>query len=282
MKRNSFTIFQNERFIDLGLYQFGSEECDPGHSFGPATRNHFLFHYIISGRGVFYSRNSHDTDDIYELHGGQGFLISPGQITTYIADEKNPWSYIWVEFDGLIAKESLTLAGFSVDTPIFNSRDEDTSLKMYQEMKYLVDNNEETPFNLIGHLYLFLDYMAKSSVGTLSAKKNTMQDYYIKEAITFIEQNYNKDISIEDIADVCGINRCYFGRIFKEHLGKTPQEFLINYRMEKACKMLMLTSKSIEEIGKEIGYESQFHFSRAFKSVYGMSPLKWLKDSQKS
>lgn len=190
--------------------------------------------------------------------------------------------HIWVEFDGLIAKESLTLAGFSKNEPIFNSKNEEFCLKMFHEMKYLIDNNKETSFNMIGHLYLFLDYLTKASAATLSAKKNTLQDYYIKESISFIEQNYNKNISIEDIAEVCGINRNYFGRIFRERMGKTPQEFLISYRMEKVCTMLMLTTKSIEEIGKEVGYESQFHFSRAFKSIYGMSPLKWLKNSQKS
>ena len=46
-----FSIFPSENFIDLGLYQYGWEQCDPAHSFGPAARTHYLFHYVISGTG---------------------------------------------------------------------------------------------------------------------------------------------------------------------------------------------------------------------------------------
>ena len=45
-----FSVFHYERFVDLNLYQFGWEKCVPMHRFGPAVRNHFLFHYVISGR----------------------------------------------------------------------------------------------------------------------------------------------------------------------------------------------------------------------------------------
>ena len=49
MAKPSFHVFSNDRFMDLTLYQYGYERCRPLHSFGPSIRNHFLFHYIISG-----------------------------------------------------------------------------------------------------------------------------------------------------------------------------------------------------------------------------------------
>ena len=58
MSNTFFNIFPNENFIDLCMYQFGYEQCDPGHSFGPATRNHYLFHYILSGTGTLMADNS--------------------------------------------------------------------------------------------------------------------------------------------------------------------------------------------------------------------------------
>ena len=48
----SFSLFPNENFMDLRLYQYGWEQCAPLHSFGPFVRNHYLFHYVISGRGL--------------------------------------------------------------------------------------------------------------------------------------------------------------------------------------------------------------------------------------
>ena len=47
-----FSVFPNENFVDLGLYQYGWEQCAPAHSFGPAARNHYIFHYVISGTGT--------------------------------------------------------------------------------------------------------------------------------------------------------------------------------------------------------------------------------------
>ena len=53
-----FSIFPNENFVDLGLIQYGREQCDSAHSYGPAKRNHFLFHYVISGTGTLLADDS--------------------------------------------------------------------------------------------------------------------------------------------------------------------------------------------------------------------------------
>lgn len=270
-----FSIFSNERFIDLGLYQFGMEQCSPSHSYGPAARNHFLFHYIISGTGTLYADDSTGTTKTYHLKSGEGFLIFPNQITTYIADKELPWEYVWIEFDGLRAKEVMDTAGFSLDRPIFHTKQRDMSQKMEEELVYIATHSDETIFNIIGHLYLFLDYFMRSTVSTVVKGSTKLQDYYIKEAITYIEQNFQNDISVVDIANRLGINRSYFGKIFKQTLKQTPQEFLINYRMIKATELLRLTKMSIGDISKAVGYENQLHFSRAFKKIYNISPREW-------
>lgn len=270
-----FSIFPNERFIDLGLYQFGMEQCSPSHSYGPAARNHFLFHYIISGTGTLYADDSTGTTKTYHLKSGEGFLIFPNQITTYIADKGLPWEYVWIEFDGLRAKEAMDTAGFSLDRPIFHTKKRDMSQKMEEELVYIATHSDETIFNIIGHLYLFLDYFMRATVSTVVKGSTKLQDYYIKEAITYIEQNFQNDISVVDIANRLGINRSYFGKIFKQTLKQTPQEFLINYRMIKATELLRLTKMSIGDISKAVGYENQLHFSRAFKKIYNISPREW-------
>ena len=102
-----------------------------------------------------------------------------------------------------------------------------------------------------------------------------IRDFYIKEALSYIEQNFQNNITIEDIAAFCGLNRSYFGKIFHDTIGKSPQEFLISYRMTKAAELLKLTSLSVADIGNAVGYPNQLHFSRAFKNVYGTSPRSW-------
>ena len=270
-----FQVFPSENFIDLGLYQFGWEQCDPGHSFGPVARNHYLFHYIISGTGTLYAMNATGDSVAYSVKSGQGFMIFPGQICTYIADQEHPWEYTWIEFDGLRARETIELSGLSVNQPVYKARFKDIALEMKEEMLYIANHGKSSPFHLIGHLYLFIDAFVRSSRETKITRGNSLQDFYVKEAITFIEQNFQNEITVEDIADFCGLNRSYFGKIFRENLGKTPQEFLISYRMSKATELLRLTTLSIGDIANAVGYTNPLHFSRAFKNVYGCSPREW-------
>lgn len=202
-------------------------------------------------------------------------MLFPHQVCTYIADNEIPWEYVWIEFDGLRVKETVELAGLSPDHPVYKARYKDLSEIMKSEMLYIVNHKEESPFHLIGHLYLFIDSFVRSATSAQINKGNSLRDFYIKEAFSFIEQNFQNDISVEDIASSCGLNRSYFGKIFRENTGKSPQEFLISYRMVKATELLKLTRLSVGDIGNAVGYPNQLHFSRAFKNVYGISPRQW-------
>lgn len=272
-----FSVFPNENFIDLGLYQFGRERCAPSHSYGPAARNHYLFHYVISGTGSLMADNSKGETIHYTIRSGQGFMIFPHQINTYIADNTLPWEYVWLEFDGLRVKEAVELAGLSPDHPVYHAASKDLREQMMEEMLYIVQNPDKSPFHLIGHLFLFMDYLTRSCASIRLSSTGRLRDFYIREALSFIEQNFQNDISVEDIARFCGLNRSYFGKIFKDTVGSSPQDFLMNYRMVKATELLKMTQLSIGDISNAVGYSNQLHFSRAFKNIYGVSPRDWRK-----
>jgi AraC-like DNA-binding protein len=274
-----FKVFPKQNFLDLSMFQFGWEQCSAAQSFGPVARNHYIFHYVISGSGLLHAGDQTGQTKDYMIKQNEGFLLFPNQISTYIADNEHPWEYVWVEFDGLKVKETLETIGISKDKPLYRSQLTEMRENMVKELLYIVHNKDESSMHLMGHLYLFFDYFTRSATS-----KNTSQKYinkqksnyfYITEAINFIEQNYQNDISVEMIAGNCGLNRSYFGKIFKAEFGKTPQEFLMQYRMAKATELLKRTEMSIGDIGKAVGYPDQLHFSRAFKNTYDISPRQW-------
>ena len=119
METHHISLFPNDHFLDIRPYQYGWEQCKPLHSFGPFVRNHYLFHYIISGQGMLFSHSTNGEIHEYNLGANQGFLICPGQINLYTADEKDPWKYVWIEFDGMHAEECLLQAGLQQDQPIY-------------------------------------------------------------------------------------------------------------------------------------------------------------------
>ena len=280
MSDSVFTVFPNENFVDLCLYQFGREQCPPAYSFGPAKRNHYLFHYVLSGTGKLIAADSKGQSHEYQIHTGQGFMIFPRQITTYIADEKLPWEYTWLEFDGMRVREIIETAGLSPDHPVYHASHKDLRENMVNEMVYIAEHGDASSFHLIGHLYLFADFLARSAASTHVSTSGKVRDFYIKEALNYIEQNFQNDITVEGIAAFCGLNRTYFGRIFKDTVGKSPQQFLLNYRMTKAAELLKQTTLSISDIGNAVGYPNQLHFSRAFKNVFGISPREWRNKNQ--
>lgn len=201
-------------------------------------------------------------------------------MNTYCADKDHPWEYTWVEFDGLRVKEALELSGLTMDNPVYHSGAKDLSVDLKNELLYIANHSNQSPFHLIGHLYLFLDYLTRSSASRKIMKGGRLQDFYIREATSFIEQNFQNDISVEDIAAFCNLNRSYFGKIFRDAVGKSPQEFLISYRMTKAAELLKLTELSIGDISNAVGYPSQLHFSRAFKKTYGIPPREWRAENK--
>ena len=280
MANYSFSIFPNENFLDFRLYQYGWEQCWPLHSFGPCARNHYLFHYIISGHGGLDSAGSNGEDRHYELGPGQGFLICPGQINTYIASKTDPWEYTWLEFDGLRIEEYLDSAGLSILQPVYRPQFPDKGDELRDTMLYIARNADATPLHLIGHLCLFLDSLIRSSSTRKLFHGGKLKDFYIQEAINFMEHNYQRDLTIEEIADVCKLNRSYFSKLFKESMGCPPQEFLIRLRLSKAAEMMKISNNSIRDISASCGYPNQLHFSRAFKKCYGVSPRQWRMEQQ--
>ena len=271
----SFSVFPNEELLNFRLFQTGWEQCSPLHSFGPFIRNHYLFHYVISGRGFLDSTAPDGTTRRYELEAGQGFLICPGQITMYSADQIQPWKYVWLEFDGLRATEYLHEAGLSAAQPIYQPQSIEQAEQVHDIMLYFTDHSEDSILRLVGYLCFLLDALIQSSSTRKETHQTHLRDFYVQQAIRYMELHYQNNITVEEIADACRLNRSYFSKLFKEKKGCPPQEFLIRLRLSKAADLMRNTTMTISAISASCGYPNQLHFSRAFKRRYGVPPREW-------
>ena len=275
MTNHLFSVFQDERFMDLTIYQYGYEKCEPLHSFGPYVRNNYLFHYVISGKGCLHANDERGEAVPHNIEAGNGFIIEPGYINTYFADNDQPWEYVWVEFGGLRAKECVELAGLSHKSPVYRLASPEYGESLQKRMLTIVQSQNASNMEMIGYLYLFLDCLIKYSASKKQLQGGKLSEFYAREAVVYIEHNYDQDITVEDIAKKCQLDRSYFGKVFKKVVGQSPQEFLIRYRMTKAADALIIGDDSVSDIGASVGYPNLLHFSRAFKGVYGMSPREY-------
>ena len=96
----------------------------------------------------------------------------------------------------------------------------------------------------------------------------------IEPALRHIRDNYDESFTLEELSKHCGLSKHYFCRAFKTVTGKTPMEYLRDYRIKVSDAMLINTDKSIMQISEMCGFESVNYYSRCYKSFYGFSPSK--------
>lgn len=242
---------QEDTYLRITPLDFGIEDCESEHSFGPAVRLYWLLHYVISGKGTY------SVDNVtYELSAGQAFLIKPDEITKYVADKDEPWTYVWV--------------GFSADIPDLYSTpyviDDKDFARIFDNI--LEDfSTENQPF-AITKIWEVFGVLSKY----FTASNNTS---YTKRAVDIIKTQYMHNISVKSIAEQLNLDRSYFANVFKKDTGMSPSQYIISYRMKKALHLLNCEKYSVSIIATSVGYSDLFTFSRSFKKFYGIPPQKY-------
>lgn len=257
---------------DLNMVQCGTEYCESGHFYGPAVRDHFLIHYIHSGKGRFCIGERE-----YRLGKGQGFLICPDVVTYYEADRKDPWHYSWAGFHGLKAEGFLKSAGLTMENPIF-STEEDTIGHCFVQIHAALNRKRSSDMYMLGYLYLFLSELIEQN-GKVPASESTdnRKEIYVRRAMEYVEANYSRKLRISELAQWMGLDRSYLGSIFKNQLGVSLQDFLLNYRLDKACDLMKKEALSIGDISRSVGYDDPLLFSKLFRKSRGISPREYRK-----
>ncbi len=265
--------FVRQNLLDLDMVQCGSEICAPGHSFGPAVRDHYLIHFAMSGQGIFQSKGKSWT-----LQAGDGFLISPDRVTFYQADWTDPWRYVWVGFQGTKASGWLKQAGLTDDSPVFHTKD-DAVRSCLEGMIKAGSMGAGRELRMLGLLHLFLSELVETAQpsGAVTDGRNR-RDAYVQKAIDYFRMNFARPIGVSDAAAHVGLDRSYFSEIFRTAAGQPPRDFLIRLRMEKACAFMKNAGLSVADISRSVGYDDPLLFSKVFRKHQGLSPRQFRKN----
>ncbi|MBD5540202.1 MAG: response regulator [Lachnospiraceae bacterium] len=120
----------------------------------------------------------------------------------------------------------------------------------------------------------FLDKM-DAAVRNVADNKETRSNGVVAKAKAYINANFHKEISLDDVSREVDISPYYFSKIFKEETGKNFIEYVTEIRMEKAKELLQSSSLSMKEICGEVGYADPNYFSRTFKKNVGLTPTEY-------
>lgn len=262
--------FLRKNSVELYLSYCGKENCAPGHTYGPAVREEYLLHYILEGEGTFSAGGKS-----WNLTKNDAFLIFPDETTIYSSDVQNPWSYIWVAFDGLKAFASLEQAGFSKTERVGHFTREKDLLRCVDT---ILDSHQPTYSNDMirqSQLIIFLACMIQEyqeHTDKPEAAEHYPQKVYVDYAVQYIEQNYHREITVNDICHHVGITRGYLTKIFQQTFHTSPYEYLLQVRMNQAVFLLKSTSLPVSQIAGMVGYRDAPVFSKLFKQRTGLSP----------
>lgn len=97
-------------------------------------------------------------------------------------------------------------------------------------------------------------------------------------AISYIGENYTKELRVKDIAESCSMSETNFRRVFSAYMGLAPLEYINLIRINKACELIKSTMLSMEDIAMRVGYLQMSTFNRNFKRFIGESPYRWKRD----
>ena len=189
-----FHIFPFD-LTNLELKQCGTQQCQPGNSYGPAIRDIYLLHYIVSGKGHFNNGKT-----IYEIQPGDMFLITPGVSTFYQSSYEEPWRYTWVGFSGKSADQLLHRIGLSMDTPILRNTE---CYRYFDAMEQKCRDKESDAYSnslfILGKLIQMFSYLCSFT---------TPQAYSVSDHIVdFFSNNIGSAISISQLAADFGFSR---------------------------------------------------------------------------
>ncbi|BCL34560.1 helix-turn-helix domain-containing protein [Nostoc sp. MS1] len=121
-------------------------------------------------------------------------------------------------------------------------------------------------------IHLLKHYCVTSDAKLDKHEHKGLSQWKLRQAIAYIHENLDKDLSLVDISAIVGMSMYYFSRQFKESTGMAPHQYVMSCRIDRAKKLLSSTNQTIEQISSQVGFQSQSHFTNVFRKLTGITP----------
>ena len=222
-------------------------------------------------------------DRIYELNSGD-YIISNIEVIHSAIPHNCVYECVGIEIDFLNNTNSFMnnfINDLSIKNIFINEIIEDKAVlsileRIFSSLKEKSRGYQFTTTGLI--LQFFGEIFEKGLYSTFINKNKEILNKNIiklKKSLTFIRENYDKQITLDDITAQTGFSTKYFCKFFKNFTDKTPIDYLNFYRIEMACKKITNSDASITDIAYSCGFNDLSYFIKTFKKIKGITPRKY-------
>lgn len=250
------------------LINYNSKKLCKNHKWILNNRQNRLY-YVISGEGYYNIKNEKQ-----KFQNGYLYLI-PEQF------DFNP-SYNSILGFRHTYFDFFSTAPFSINQPL------EIDITKHPDLQHMLlsltamfneCNASENPAKLLQLKNKIVEACFEHIMQTLNEKYSLecIIDASLYDVIKYIQLNYNKEITVNTLANIAHLHPSYFSKIFKKNLGAAPHEYIQNLRLTKSLELL---SKGllVSEIALNVGYNSVYSYSNAFKKMFKCSPTNFLKN----
>jgi AraC-like DNA-binding protein len=249
----------------LAVVSGGCEFCAPDYEIHRATFPFYSIEYVVLGRGSLKLQNRS-----YDLQPGGIFSYGPGIRQDITSNAENPLVKYFVDFSGLKAKENLRVCGLlpGVASQIFPPNE---IQNLFDELIRCGQRGSprsgELCVKLLESLVLKIADARAPAAGVETLSFTTYQ-----HCRRHIEQNFQRLKTLRQMADECHVDGAYLCRLFQRYDHQSPYQFLMRLKMNLAAEWLQQPGALVKQVAERAGFTDQFHFSRAFKKVFGVAP----------
>lgn len=261
------------RALPFYITEMGKFNCNSKYNTEIKDSDNYIFIFTVSGVGkISFDGKS------FPVNAGSAVIFHCSLPYTCRASE-NGWKFRWMKLggSGVKAYERLINKSQCSEIPVV-FRDSVLQNMRYSEL--LAERSDIISLVQISNTLsdILSTILTQRLSSQLSSDRSNSHYNDIHSAVDYIHSNYEHDISLNDMIAHVNISKYYFIRLFKEQIGMTPYEYMINYRIFKAKTMLRLTDKSVNEISSKVGFSSPSNFIQKFKKSEGISPAVYRRE----
>ena len=208
----------------------------------------------------------------YIAKPGDWFFIPAGVIHQYQRFPDKPMEKYWMHFD--IYPSTNLLASLQVKRRV-NVANEPQVWALFEEFGKLCHSNNLTDRLKVKAIILNLLAEYICLAGRQTNIFFDRQDEDMRNVLSYINENFRRNLTTEELAAVCHLHPTHFIRAFKLKTAQTPHRYITDIRMEYARQLLDRSNRSIVEIAEDAGFYDPAHFSRMFKRYFAMTPTQY-------
>lgn len=208
----------------------------------------------------------------YTAQSGTAVIFPPHCHYKYTFYGNHTLSYLWVHFTGSYVARFLDECGFGVLPCIFHSK---PNLKIISAFGTIFDIYSSHTSLQQQKLACRLEDILLHIV---SASNSTDMSRSLAKSLEYIHTFYDKELKIPELAKMESLSNSRYITVFKERMGMTPSQYIIDLRINVACDLLKNHDMSVKTVAACVGYDDTHFFSKLFKKRTGMSPKSYKED----